>query len=619
MAKSMTGALALLAFPGLLSAQTADDVKSDVLSALSTPLPITIVGPLLTRDVTVTEEGEGFRATLEDTTLMGLFPFGEVSMKLVPMGEDSYHVSDLQFPKNLNFPGIASLAFTGMALDGTWNADTRSYEALNAELTGLRLLPGDGTQGMLALGRLAFDVEKEPDETDTESRFDITLGDVFITGLDGSDVTVGEVQAKLSANGDKPVDLYSLLREVMMSASMQDGGVGMQMLGESLLGNTYGSVALDLSAQDLNIIDLDDPEDSFLRAEGLQARLGMQDVNPTHWGGAELAVHLDGVAQQNLMEDGGFTVDRAVVRLSGADLPVADMFAAITTLETAYFDQPVSVSALLDGITEFGALEFHSEGEGLTLEIWDGTYDENSEWVDGVLFNAGYSDWSATLGVGGLNTNEGVITSLVSVDGGSFSPGPIFDEEDLRHVDAWFPQTLRYGGQVANLNEGFLKQLFEDVFIQDIDEPIEIILPLLLWASSSVIDITVEDNRYATALFDISQNGSYRFYPGKFMSLMPIEGTLEMKMTGVEALLDYIEVSRAIETDKDYGDAEEFSILKSVITVLRNLGDRGDDGSVTWLIEKPDVDRDALMVNGTTFYYPDISQFLPLAAFGAAF
>ena len=613
--KSALFALATLGLPAQLAAQSTEEVKSDVLSALSTPLPITVIGPLLTRDVTVTEEGDGFRATLLDTSLMGLFPFGEVSIKLEPLDDDTYRVSDLQFPRNLDFPGLATITFDSMDLDGTWSATERSYSALKAELTGLQVDPG---QGALSLGSLAFDVEKEPDETDTESRFDITMADVSATGLGGPKVTVGAVQALLRANGDEPVDLYSLLREVMMLAGRSDGGAGLMALGQSLLGNTYGTVTLELEARDLNMVDPRDPENSFFRAADLQAGLDMQDVSPRDWGLAELSVHLDQVQQQKLMDDSIFDVDKAVVRLRGAELPVADMFAAITILGAPRQTQPIRVSDLLDGLAKFGAIELATEGKALRLDIRDGNWVDDN-WVEETVFSASYDKWGAQILLEWFNKNQGVITNLVDLQGGTFIPGPNFPKDDLRHVNAWFPKVLKFGGQVSNLNEGFLKQLFRDVLIQDLNEPLEIILPLALYAAASTIDVAVEGNRYETGLFGVEQSGQYRVYPAKVMSFAPIEGQFEMRLTGFDALAAYIEEIRQEEARREDGDEEALSVVKSVLTVLRNLGKQEDDGSVSWEVEKADVDRSQVTVNGTTLYYPEFSQFIPLAVMGSAF
>lgn len=609
-------AVASFSLPTHLAAQSVEDVKSDVLSALATPLPITVIGPLLTPDVVVTEEGDGFRATLQDTTLMGLFPVGEVSIKLVALDEDTYRVTDLQFPKELDFPGLANITFDGMTLDGTWSATDRSYANLKAELNGLRVVPGQGDQGAFALGQLAFDVAKEPDNTDTESRFEITLDNLSATGA-GPDVSVGSGTILLSANGERPVDLYSLLREVIMVAGRQ-GGVGLQNLGESLLGNTYGTVDVQVSLGDINVKDPLTPNDRYFRAAGLQASLGMRDVTPRDWGMAELAVTLDEVKQHQLLDNGAFDVERALLRLNGTELPVADMFAAINRIGNSYQTQPILVTDLLDGFLEFGALELTTEGKALKIETTDSDF-VNGELVHKTAFFAGYDDWNAQIALKDFNKNQGSFAALADLNGGVFTPGPDFNQDDLRHVNAWFPKTLKYGGQVGNLNEGFLKQLFKDVYIQDIEEPIEIILPLMLYASASAFDVAIDDNRYETGLFALSQSANYRVYPAKFMSMFPFEGEMTMRMTGFDGLVAYVDEIRRQEQAREYGDDEVFSMFKSVLTVMRNLGTQDGNGTVTWEIEKEDVDRSQVTINGTTLYYPELAQFLPLIALGSAF
>lgn len=616
--KSAFLAFAAFGLPAQLAAQSAEEVKTDVLSALSTPLPITVIGPLLTRDVAVTEEGDGFRATLEETTLMGLFPFGDVSIKLVPLDDDTYRVSDLQFPQNLDFPGLAKIDFTGMTLDGTWSAKDRSYTALNAELTELRVMPGQGDQGVLQLGRLAFDVQKEPDDTDTESRFNITLGDILVKDIGGPDITIGEAQALLSANGERPVDLYSLLREIMMVAGMRDGGVGLQTLGQSLLGNTYGTVTLDINASDLKVTSPFTSEDRYFQANGLQAQLNMRDISPRDWGMAELSVRLDQVTNERMLDSGTFGVENAVVRLRGAELPVADMFEAIVLMNAGYPAQPVSVTDLLDGFLEFGALELASEGKGLNVEVRDLEVVEG-ELVEETAFATSFDAWNTQLLLDGFNKNQGAFTTVAMLGAGSFVPGPNFDQDDLRHIKAWFPTDLKYGARVSNLNEGFLKQLFKDVLIQDMQAPVELMMPIMLYASASAFDVLIEGNRYQTDLFAVEQTGQYRMFPAKFMSIAPFEGRFDLRMTGFDALVGYLEEIRIEEAGREYGDEEVLSMIKSVLTVLRNLGKQSDDGSVLWQIEKQDVNQPEVMVNDTTFYYPDMSQLLPMALLGIAF
>lgn len=617
--KATIFAVSMISSPSFLAAQSIDEVKSDVLSALSTPLPITVIGPLLTRDVVVTQEDDGFRATLEDTTLMGLFSFGDVSMKLVAVDDETYRVSDLQFPNTLNIPGLANVTFDDITLDGTWSTTDRSYTALQAELTDLRVEVGQGGQGELALGRFAFDVQKEPDETDTESRINLTFGEIEATGFAPEDVIIGEIQASLSANGERPVDLYSLLREVVVMAGLRDGGVRLRTLGESLLGDTYDTVALDLQARDFSVIDPRRAEDRFFRAEGLQARLDMTDVSPGDWGDAALSVNLNDIKQQNLVENDIFEVERAVIRLAGADLPVDDIFAAFNTLQQTGRPQPIRVSDLLDGLLEFGRLELSTEGDGLFLEVRN-TVNRNDTQVEETDFITAYDSWGMRLALADFDSNNGTITSQLSLDGGTFSPGPGFLESDLRHVNAWFPIALEYGGQLSNLNEAFLKQIFQDVLIENINEPIEVVFPLALYASAAVFEVNVEGNQYQTALFDIEQTSEYRIFPAKIMSLLPVEGKTVTTMTGFDAMLEYFEEVRKDEIGSDFGrNAQGFSMLKSVLTVLRNLGTQTEDGAVLWEIEKRDAERSEIAINGTVFSYPNLGSLLPAAFYRSVF
>lgn len=616
--KSALFALSLLTLPGHLAAQSAEEVKSDVLSALSTPLPITVVGPLLTRDVVVVEEGNGFRATLQDTSLMGLFPFGEVSLKLEPLENNTYRVSDLQFPKELDFPGLARITLENMALDGVWSASDRSYSSLNAQLSGVRVRPGQGGASEISLGRFGFDVAKEPDETDMESRFDITLADVSATGFGPNDTRVGEAQLLLRANGERPVDLYSLLREVIMVAGRNDGGMGLQTLGQSLLGNTYGTVALDFKMNDLSITDTLRPKESYFKAAGLHGRLGMKDVAPRDWGMAEVMIELENVAQQDLFNNSIFGVERARVGLRGEEMPVADLFKAITTLNARNQMQPVLVTDILDGFLEFGAVEFATEGSALNIVALTKVR-KNDKWVEVPEFTLNYESWELQSALEDLNKNEGNLTTLIDLAGGSVVPGPHFAKEAQPHINAWFPVSLRAESEISNLNEGFLKALFKDVFIEDLREPVEILLPLALFASASAFDVNIEGNHYETALFRVEQTGNYQFFPAKVLSLMPLEGDLTIKMRGYDALVSYLEELRLEEAGRKYGAAEEVSMMKSVLTVLRNLGTSSDEGSIVWAIEVPNVERSEIVINGTTLYYPDLGQFLPFAALGASY
>ncbi|MEZ5715203.1 MAG: hypothetical protein R3D85_08555 [Paracoccaceae bacterium] len=584
-----------------LAAQSTDKVKLDVLSALSTPLPITVVGPILTRDVTVTAEGDGFRATLTDATLMGIFPFGDISMKLVPLDDDRYRISEMTLPPVMDFPGFARLTHGGIEMAGTWSTSRRSYSDLHMALRDLSVSPSNAPEGHLGLGGLTFDVLKESDETDTESRFGIIASDVSVTGLLPDDVTVGEARALLAANGDKPVDLYSVIREVIMVSSMRDGGSELQALARSLLGNSYGVVSLDLAAGQLSVTNRNRPDERYFRAGTVEVKTTLTDVEPRHWGGADITVLLKAIDQTESVKAGNTTIDAAEIRLQGDDLPVGDMFDMVQAVTNAERGFPVQARTLLDGIAEFGRIGLSTEGTGLSvvqIKRYPPPSADNPD-EDRTQFTLGYDGWSANLELAGLNRNEGTFSLGAGLDGGRFTPGPAFRDRDLPHVEAWLPLDLRLQSSVSNLNEAFLKKLFTDVTIRRLDEPVEILLPLALYAAATVFDISAGEDVYRTGLFRLTQTGKARLYPAKMLGLLPYEGEVQVTLSGIDGLNRYF-------AEQDVPEAA------SVLTVLRNLGRDAGDGGFAWDIARPDIERTELVVNGTTLRFPEVVDNLPM-------
>lgn len=599
-----------------LAAQTVDEVKTDVLSALSTPLPITVIGPLLTRDVEVSVEEGGFRAVLKDTSLLGLFRFGDVSFHVDPVGADAYRVSDLSFEKELAFPGIGVLTFSGMDFDGTWSTETRSYSALKWLTRDLMFRPDRGApqsgqqrpEAGVSIGSLSFDVLKEPVDANAESRFAITADQLAVTGMGPQNVRLGEVKAVLAANGKTPVDLYSVLREVMMLGTVRDGGARLQALGQSLLGNTYDTVTLDLSAREVAAANPRKGSEYF-KAGTLHVTAALKDVEPRHWGGVDVTLRFGDVDQREFLPDSALRLDEAVVRVSGGALPVADMMAALTTLADPPRHRPVDASALLEGLMGFGKLEIASEGKNVWTEVFGRRY-RNGDYVRVKEFETSFKRWRVDLGVSGLNRNEGAAVLATEVAGGVFLPGDGAPKEIMPHINAWFPKELTLKSRVTDLNEAFLKRVFKDVQIQNLREPVEIIMPLLLYGASTVPDVMAGRNIYETALFRIEQEGRYRFFPTEVMTMLPYDGELQMRMTGLPALQAYLDETAAQMRPRSE-EAMALGAAKSALTVMRNLA-VDDGGAFEWTIARPDVTRREIVLNGITLRYPDLVQYVPM-------
>ena len=463
------------------------------------------------------------------------------------------------------------------------------------------------------MGQMAFDVLKEPDDTDTESRFEIALSDLAVLGAGPEDIRAGRVRVLLAANGERPVDLYSVIREAILRSTMGDGGGDLMALGQSLLGNTYSTVALDLTGEDLDIRSRRAPDENFLTAGGMTARIDLRDVAPRDWGGAEIRVALQDVEQRDLApEDSVLSLGEAVFSVRGAELPVADMLTMAMMLGDPPRGQPVPARVLVDGLLNFGALEIRTEGSGVKLEAFDFVFTDGERELQ-PLFTGGYDSWSARVGIVGLNQDAGRIEFAVESSGGSFTPQQAMGPGVEPHVEAWFPTELQLHTAVSNLNEAFLKQLLDDVQIADLSEPVELVLPMVLYGSATVLDVASDRNVYETGLFRLTQSSDLQFYPTEIVSMTPYTGQVEVGLRGLDALAAYVdEQARATGAMRP----DEASAVQSVFTVMSNLAEEADDGVLTWSISRDDIYEREIVVNGVTLRYPNIAQLMPMLMFG---
>ena len=199
--------------------------------------------------------------------------------------------------------------------------------------------------------------------------------------------------------------------------------------------------------------------------------------------------------------------------------------------------------------------------------------------------------------------------------GGVFVPGEDIPVEAHPHITAWFPVALRLQSTMGNLNEAYLKKMLTDVEIRDLREPVEVLFPLALYATASVLDVMSGENLYETELFRLSQTGQFKFYPSEFLNLAPYEGAAEFRLTGLDALLAYLDESMA-ELRPRSDEALALSAAKAALVVMRNIaGQEGEE--LSWQINRHDVRANEIELNGVTLRYPDLMQYLPmLISFG---
>ena len=124
-------------------------------------------------------------------------------------------------------------------------------------------------------------------------------------------------------------------------------------------------------------------------------------------------------------------------------------------------------------------------------------------------------------------------------------------------------------------------------------------------------EIATGENAYETGLFRLAQSGEYRLYPMEFMNLAPYEGEFRLELTGLGNLLGYFD---GLMSEARPGSEEALGLgaVKSGLIVLRNLAREGEGGALTWDIQRPDVTREELVLNGITLRYPDLMEYMPI-------
>jgi len=389
----------------------------------------------------------------------------------------------------------------------------------------------------------------------------------------------------------------------------------LQALGQSLLGNTYDSVTMDLSARDLSATSTRTDDDSYFKAGTLHVTAALSDVEPRDWGGADVTLRFGDVDQVQFVPDSALRVDEAVLRVSGSALPVADMMAAVMTLAEPPRQYPVDATKLLDGLLGFGKLEMATEGKAIWLEEFGQRYD-NGDYKKVTEFETSFDKWAVNVALEGVNRNEGRLTFGTEFAGGAFIPGDHAPDGAAPHIEAWFPRELKLQTSLSNMNEGLLKQMFEDVQILNMYEPVELVLPMLVYAASTVMDVSAGENVYETALFRVEQNGAYQLFPTEVLSMAPYEGEMDVRMTGLSNLLGYFDETLQ-QVSAGSSEATGLAAVKSGLIVLRNLAEKGEAGALEWNLKRPDVTQNTFMMNGIVLRYPDVMTYFPMV-FGMA-
>ncbi len=619
-------AFALISQVSFAAAQTTEDVKSDILSALSTPMPITVVGPIMTRNVKVIKDGDAFLATLEQPMLMGIIPLGSLSFKLTPAGDKLYRVTDFTLPKTLEVFNSFKIGIGGTIFDGVWSTESRSYRKLNFQLDQISVAPKGSQNAQVQIGSLSLDVAKDGDAGAPESKFLLHASDIASKGYPPNDINVKSLTADLRAKGQESVDLYAVLsRFAVLAATQQGSGDSVLQFAESLRAQKYDKVSLKLSAEGVDVTGAEPGSTDKFSITSVAGTAELANVTPDDWGSVAITIDGKDIHDKGLIDVKQMDADTGSISLTGTQIPIGATLNAIGKLQAISRGEPTSlkVSDVLDGLFNIGAIKVTTNATGIVyLPLKE---DEPTLRI---------GKYSSETGTEGLRDNKGRLFFSTAVDDFKLDVKKFDTELQKKLTDLLNPKIFHYDLSVSELNESLLRKLIGDVVINDEKDYAALAAPAVAYVMAMKPMIETKDMRYQSADIDVGISGLVRFYPAWILGALPYEGENKISFKGLDKVMALLEdlknappeaVTAPVAADGSTDPVEAptpvdnrsaYAVVQSGLLTMKALAKTEGD-ALTWLVKYPKAGQGLFLVNDTEMRFPDLAGSLgPMIAYG---
>ncbi len=586
-------------------AQTPEAVKTDILAALSTPMPITVIGPIVAQDVKVTASGDSFEASLVNPSLMGFVPLGSMSFKLTPQGDKAYRVTELKLPATLDFLNMATLTIGSTSFDGLWSTETRSYQSLGFKLTGVDIAPKGAGNAKVTIGALALDVAKEGQANATESKFVLHAEDVVSKELPPDNISAKSIVAELKANGETPVDLYAVLSRFLVLSMMQGDSSGALQFAESLRSQNYDTVNLTLAAQGVDVLDPQGGPKAHLTADDVKVAMALTGVTPQEWGTLALSVNSAKIADTGILGVADMKAEQGSFALDGNRIPIGATLDAIAKLQALSKGEPVELrmADVMEGLLNMGALKVTSGAKGISY------LPDNAD--DPVVRIGSYQLDSGT---DGFRDSKGRVFFASALEDMAVEIKHFATPLQEKSYRLFNPKRVRYDLAIADLNEGLLRKLMADVVIRSEQDYAALAVPSVVYAMALKPTIETKDMRFESNEIDVAATGHGRFYPAWVLGALAYEGENTVSLKGVDKLLAYIAELKA----ESVADTSGLSVLQSFVATFKALATT-DGEALKWSIKYPKANEGLMLVNDTELRFPGFATSLAPLFFGSSF
>ena len=593
------------------NAQSADDVKRDIMAALSMPLPITIIGPLITNDVRITQQGDSFLAELDNPLIMGIVPIGPLSFTITPQDNGAiYRVTDFTIPAKVDVFNMATLAIGSIDMDGLWSPESRSYQSLAFKLNDMEIRPKDMEGARVSAGLVDLQVDKEGQSGATESRFSLAASDVVSEGISKDNFRISRMAADLIADGKEPVDLYAVVSRFVILSAMQQDQSQLLQFAESFRAKSYDSVSLGFGIDKLQVQSRDREADTSLVVGRLSGTAAIADMSPLEWG--RLAFDISAVD----ILDKGYSGDQIVkfadakASIAGTQIPIGATLNATSRLRQIANGETVRMNAtdLLDGFLNFENLSVRSKANRISVRPFD---KDDKSFVTIGSYDTGF-------GLQGFRESQGKAFMEFALNDLDYQRE---ESESLIHrqiTKTLSPKSVRYDVTISELNEDLLRALAADLVISTQDDLAGLAVPGLTYLMAMNPVAETKNARFVSDEINASVSGKVRLYPAWVLSALAYEGNSRISLSGYDnlvRLLQDIEASPLPLGESASFDKASISILKGLLSTMKAVS-KADGDSMVWDVVYPKAREPLVKVNDVVLRFPDFASYLPLFAAG---
>jgi hypothetical protein len=566
------------------SAASADEVKLNIYSALNIPLPMTVIGPLVSQDVLVEGDGDSYSVLLKATSLMGFLPLGDIPFTLTVQDEESYRITDMKLPSKIQISGLGELRLHGTTFSGLWNTKQRSYQQLEFGLTGVEFIQPQNTDVKVSLGALNLAVAKEGSGDHQDSDFSIAAKAILIEGMVPESLHIDDVKIQVIADANQPVDIYGILSKFLMSSVMTPDASKTASLLQSLANETYDKLQLLVDAKGFQLSALGANE-PLAEIDSISGQLDFANINPEHWRHAKLVFVGQGIDLNEFADLQSYKMKSGEFELSLADVPIQNLLTAVNVIKPFLHGTSYSFNSapLVEGLLNIGQLQLAAKAEGLALT-------PNNKFAPKVSFDKaeyrlGFDDFKP-------QANESISLNVAL---NNFSLG--FAENNFKEIEqqrftTFVPQNININSRFSELNADLLRELFADIDFHSQNRGAEIVAPLLTYLSSLRLVGESKDMLYETAVFSLSGNAKSGVVPMWALSINPGEGETNLTLEGMAELKQYLSQE----------EAQIASIIKSGLNTLEVLA-KAEGDSLSWQIQTPER-QPYILVNDQKLYLP---------------